>query len=126
MSILPKTISTPKPKKDTIKKSIKSNQLGQILIKPKVVQKSKILPNSAFLFVSKRSYLDYPIEKNNKIQAITIRYWNLFNCKDTNKKIYNFLTILNYIKLTWIEVVEFDCFYLIKEKQSDAKPTKTQ
>ena len=118
MSILPKTISTPKPKKDTIKKSIKSNQLGQILIKPKVVQKSKILPNSAFLFVSKRSYLDYPIEKNNKIQAITIRYWNLFNCKDTNKKIYNFLTILNYIKLTWIEVVEFDCFYLIKEKQS--------
>jgi len=40
------------------------------------------------------------------------------NSIKTNKKIYNFLNILNSIKLTILEVVEFDCLFLLKGKQS--------
>ena len=112
------TKSRLKQKKQNLNKLVIVDEKNITLIKATIVLKSKILPNSVFLFVPKRSYPQDTILRNNKIQPLTNRYWILFNSIKTNKKIYNFLTILNSIKLTILEVVEFDCLFLLKEKQS--------
>jgi hypothetical protein len=73
------TKSRLKQKKQNLKKVKKLvvflvNDTTLNLIKPTLVLKSRILPNSTFIFVPKRSYPKDTIQKNNKIQPLTSRY----------------------------------------------------
>ena len=68
------TKSRLKQKKQNLNKLVIVDEKNITLIKATIVLKSKILPNSVFLFVPKRSYLQDTILRNNKIQPLTNRY----------------------------------------------------